>query len=455
MTKDIHDVICPFCGTLCDDLVITVTDDGKKILNVENACAIGAEKFLHSQASDRVTRPRKLLEDGSHVDITYDEAIEYTAQMLANAKKPTMYGWSSTSCEAQSVGHHIAEEVGALVDNTAAVCHGTTLIAVQNVGIPSCTLGEVKNRADRVIFWGCNPAHAHPRHMSRYSIFPRGYFTGKGHSNRKIIVVDPRKTDSSKMADVFVQIKQGYDYELLQALRAAVRGEKITGDEVAGVPTKQIYETADLLKSGRFGVIFFGMGVTQSLGKDHNIDAAICLTKDLNNYTKFSIIAMRGHYNVTGSGQVLGWQFGFPYSVDLSRGFARYNPGETGTVEVLKRKEVDAVFVLGSDPGAHFPMLCNQTIADLPSVAVDPHITPTTEICKVHVPVAFVGVEVGGNCYRMDNVPIESRKVVEPPEGMLTDEQFLKAVLSRVKELRATQSASASSKVSGSEGIKA
>jgi formylmethanofuran dehydrogenase subunit B len=91
-----------------------------------------------------------------------------------------MYGWSSTSCEAQIIGAEIAEKYGAIVDNTAAVCHGTTLIAVQNVGIPSCTLGEVKNRADRIIFWGCNSAHGHLRHMSRYSIFPRGCFTGKG-----------------------------------------------------------------------------------------------------------------------------------------------------------------------------------------------------------------------------------------------------------------------------------
>ncbi|MBN1168136.1 MAG: formylmethanofuran dehydrogenase subunit B [Methanospirillaceae archaeon] len=437
MTKTISDVICPFCGTLCDDLVVTVSDDGTKLLDVENACAIGAEKFLHSQASDRVTRPRMLQEDGSAVEVSYDEAIEYTAQLLAKAKKPLMYGWSSTSCEAQSVGSEIAEQVGAIIDNTAAVCHGTTLVAVQNVGIPSCTLGEVKNRADRIIFWGCNPAHAHPRHMSRYSIFPRGYFTGKGHKNRKLIVVDPRTTDTSSLADIHLQVEQGADYELLQALRAAVRGQELTGDIIAGVPKAKVYESAELLKSGRFGVIFFGMGVTQSLGKDHNIDAAIMLTKDLNEYTKFSIIAMRGHYNVTGSGQVLGWQFGFPYSVDLSRGFARYNPGETGSIELLKRKEADAIMVLGSDPGAHFPIRCVREIANLPSVCIDPHITPTSEICKLHVPVAFVGVEVGGNCYRMDNVPIDSRKVVEPPEGMMTDEEFLRAVNTRITEIKA------------------
>ncbi|MDI6718074.1 MAG: formylmethanofuran dehydrogenase subunit B [Methanomicrobiales archaeon] len=442
MTKLVTDVICPFCGTLCDDLEIEVSDDGKKVTGVYNACAIGAEKFLHSAAADRVTRPRMQQADGSYKEVSYDEAVEYAARVLANAKKPLMYGWSSTSCEAQSKGHEIAELVGAVVDNTATVCHGSTLIALQDVGIPSCTLGEIKNRADRILFWGCNPAHAHPRHMSRYSIFPRGFFTGKGHKGRKMIVVDPRVTDTAKLADVHLQVEQGRDYELLSALRVAIRGNKLP-DVVAGIRKERIYEAADLLKSGRFGIIFFGMGVTQSLGKNHNIDEAIMLTKDLNDYTKFSIMAMRGHYNVTGSGEVLGWQYGYPFCVDLSRGFARYNPGETSSNDLLVRGEVDAVFVIGSDPGAHFPISSVRKIAELPSVAVDPHITPTTEISKLHVPVAFVGVEVAGCCYRMDNVPIESRKVVEPPEGMLTDEEFLERVLQRVKELKAEQGAAA------------
>jgi formylmethanofuran dehydrogenase subunit B len=435
MTKTVTDVVCPFCGTLCDDLEVALTDDGKQIQDVYNACAIGAEKFLHSQAKDRITRPRLQQSDGSWKEITYDEAAEYTAQMLAKAKKPLMYGWSSTNCEAQSVGHEIAEDVGACVDNTAAVCHGTSVIAIQDIGLPTCTLGEIKNRADRIIFWGCNPAHAHPRHMSRYSMFPRGFFTGKGQHSRKIIVVDPRVTDTAKLADVHIQIRQGQDYELLTALRVAFRGEWLP-DEVAGVPQGKIRETADLMKSGRFGIIFFGMGVTQTLGKNHNIDQAISVTKDLNEYTKFSIMPMRGHYNVTGSGEVLAWQFGFPYSVDLTRGFARYNPGDTSTIDLLARGEADAVFVIASDPGAHFPISCVKEISKLPSVCVDPHMTPTAGVCKLHVPVAFVGVEVGGNAYRMDNVPIDMRKVVEPPEGMLTDEQFLIKVRDRVKQLK-------------------
>ncbi|KAF5088624.1 Formate dehydrogenase H [anaerobic digester metagenome] len=435
MTKTVPDVICPFCGTLCDDLEVVVSDDGKEILEVYNACAIGAEKFLHSQAKDRITRPRMRQEDESWKEISYDEAIEYTAQMLAEAKKPLMYGWSSTNCEAQAVGSELGELVGAVMDNTATVCHGTSLIAVQDIGIPSCTLGEVKNRADRILFWGCNPAHAHPRHMSRYSLFPRGFFTGKGHTGRKMIVIDPRPTDTARVADIHLQVEQGRDYELLSALRMAFRGEQLP-DVVAGIPKEQINAAAETLKSGRFAIIFFGMGVTQSLGKNHNIDEAIAVTRDLNEYTKAAIMPMRGHYNVTGSGQVWGWQFGFPYAVDLSRGFARYNPGETTSNDLLRRDEVDAVFVLGSDPGAHFPFSSVKKIYNLPSVVIDPHETPTSEVCKVHVPVAFVGVEVGGCAYRMDNVPIETRKVVEPPEGMMTDEEFLKRVLTRVREIK-------------------
>ncbi len=435
MAKTVTDVSCPFCGALCDDLEVTISDDGTKVLEVFNACAIGSQKFLHSASSDRVTRPRMRQEDGSYKEVTYDEAVEYTAQMLAKAKKPLMYGWSNANCEAQSVGHEIAERVGGIVDNTATVCHGPSLIAIQDVGIPSCTLGEIKNRADVVIFWGCNPAHAHPRHLSKYSIFPRGFFTGKGHKGRKMIVVDPRNTDTMKMADVGLQLEQGRDYELLSALRVAIRGEELP-DTVAGIPKERIYEAAEIMKNGRFGVIFFGMGVTQSLGKNHNIDNAIMVTKDLNEYTKFAIIAMRGHYNVTGSGQVLGWQYGFPFATDLSRGFARYNPGETTSNDLLRRGELDAVLVVASDPGSHFPISSVKEIARLPSVAIVPDINPTSEISQLHVPVAINAIETGGCCYRMDNVPIETRKVVEPPEGMLTDLEFLSRVRDRINEIK-------------------
>ena len=123
--------------------------------------------------------------------------------------KPLLYGWASTSCEAAKKGILLAEEVGAVLDSTATVCHGPSVIGIEEKGLPGATLGQVKNRADTIVFWGCNPAEAHPRHSLRYSSNSCGRFTPEGREGRKIIVVDVRETRTSKNADKFVRITPG------------------------------------------------------------------------------------------------------------------------------------------------------------------------------------------------------------------------------------------------------
>ena len=81
-------------------------------------------------------------------------------------------------------------------------------------------------------------------------------------------------------------------------------GHEILYDEVAGVPKEEIYEAVDVLKNAQFGILFFGMGITHSRGKHRNIDTAIMMVEDLNAFAKFTLIPMRGHYNVTGFNQV-------------------------------------------------------------------------------------------------------------------------------------------------------
>lgn len=90
-------------------------------------------------------------------------------------------------------------------------------------------------------------------------------------------------------------------------------------------------------------------------GKHRNIDNAIQLVIDLNAYTKFGLMPMRGHYNVNGFNQVLTWVTGYPFGVDFSRGYPRYNPGETTANDLLQRGETDMMLNIASDPGAHFP----------------------------------------------------------------------------------------------------
>jgi formylmethanofuran dehydrogenase subunit B len=333
-----------------------------------------------------------------------------------------------------------------VLDNCASICHGSSFLAIFDNGYPSCTLGETKNRADVIVYWGANPAHAHPRHMSRYSIFPRGFFTGKGHKSRKIIVVDPRHTDTAQVADIYLQVKQGYDYDLFNAFRTALRGHEIP-EEVAGIKREKILEVAEIMKKARFGTIFYGMGLCHSDGRNHNVDIAISLTRDLNDYSKWTIMAMRGHYNITGPGAVWSWQYGFPYCLDLTKkDIAHMNPGETSSIDLAMRDEVDAFFNVGTDAGAHFPIEAVKHLRKHPWVTIDPNICMASEISDLHIPVGIVGVEVPGIVYRMDNVPIQYRKVIDPPEGVISDEELFERIFKRLCELEAEEAAKAQAK---------
>jgi formylmethanofuran dehydrogenase subunit B len=419
--------------------------------------------------------------NGELREVSFEEAMEKAARILAHADYPLLYGWSSTSCEAMRVGIELAEEVGGVIDNTSTVCHGPSVLGIQDVGIPSCTLGQIRHRADLIVYWGSNPWSAHPRHIERYTSFSEGRFEKsewKGYmlknkawavrkkigsafrkvfkesapapvrirkdpfpsllkTGRKLVVVDVRRTRSAEMADYFVQVEPSRDYELFQAFRALVRDQDLDVDEVAGVPVEYLEEIADVMINCSFGVFFFGLGLTMSAGKHRNIDAAISLTRDLNMRTKFAIMPMRGHFNVSGANTVFTWQTGYPYAVDFSLGYPRYNPGETSAVEMLLRKETDAALVVASDPVSNFPKRAAEHLVKNPLIAIDPHLNATSQMADVVFPSAFVGVEAEGTAYRMDHVPLPLKKIVPPPDGILTDEEILSNLLSEVRKLKA------------------
>ena len=60
-----------------------------------------------------------------------------------------------------------------------------------------------------------------------------------------------------------------------------------------------------------------------SRGKHLNIEALMGLVRDLNEYTHFVAMSLRGHGNVTGADNVICWSTGFPFGVNLSRGYPR------------------------------------------------------------------------------------------------------------------------------------
>jgi formylmethanofuran dehydrogenase subunit B len=258
---------------------------------------------------------------------------------------------------------------------------------------------------------------------------------------RKMIVVDVRKTRSAEIADYFLQVKPNMDYELLQALRMLIFDRELDVDEVAGVPVELLEEVADVMIGCRFGILFFGLGLTMSGAKVRNIDAGISLVRDLNKRTKFTIMPMRGHFNVTGANVVFTWQTGYPYAVDFSQGFPQYNPGETSVIDILARGDSDASLIVASDPVAHFPKKAVKHLVENPLIVIDPQVTPTSMMADVVIPSAFVGIEAEGTAYRMDRVPLPLKKVVEPPATCLPDEIIIQKILKEVRRLKGGKAA--------------
>jgi formylmethanofuran dehydrogenase subunit B len=425
----IEDVVCTFCGCLCDDLVVEV--ENNRVCSVENGCTLANEKFMRDH---RLKNPIRRDGNGWKA-VSYDEAIRETAEILLDADRPLLYGWSGTHGEAQSVGVHLAELIGGVIDNTSTVCHGPSIMAIQEVGHPGCTLGQVKNRADVIVYWGANPIDAHPRHMSRYTTYADGFFIENAFRDRKVIVADVRQTESSAIADEFLKIDRGGDYAALSALRAIVRGKgDLIPSRVAGVTREQLFRVAEICMKAKFGAIFFGLGLTMSPGKYKNIRNAIELTQELNRHTKFTISPMRGHWNVYGSNEVFTWITGYPYAIDFARGIAFYNPGETTSVDILMRGECDACLVVASDPGAHFPRACAEHLARIPTVQIDPHVNATTHLATLQIPVAVTGIDAEGTAYRMDGVPIRARKLFTG--SYPNDQEILEKIFARVKEAK-------------------
>ena len=133
-------------------------------------------------------------------------------------------------------------------------------------GKVSCTLGEVKNRADFILYWGGNPAECHPRHFTKYTIMQKGKFIPEGRKGRTMVLVDIRETMSVKAADIFLQVRPGKDFEVITALRALVKGNRVDTAlvEETGLKLEQLQDLVDRMKRCKFGVIFFGMGLSVS-----------------------------------------------------------------------------------------------------------------------------------------------------------------------------------------------
>jgi formylmethanofuran dehydrogenase subunit B len=424
----IGNVVCPHCADLCDDLRLTVQED--RIAAVEVDCPAGRDFFMRHQVETEMPMIRG-------TDAAWDAAVEEAVRILGRAVSPLVVGLSATACEAQRAAVELAEVIGACIDTPYAAFYGPRALALQQVGEPTCTLGEIKNRADLVIVWGADPMVTHPRHLSRYALDPPGLFVPNGRRGRTLIVVDVCRTKTAEAADLFLQATPDHDYEILGALRARLKNRVLDVSVIGGRPLKDWEALLERMKRCRYGIVFFGTGLTMSRGGVESVAQLLHLGNDLNAYTRFSVMAMRGPLgfgNVCGSFKVLCWQTGYPFAISFARGYPRYNPGEFTASELLARQEVDAVLVVGADPLEYLTPATAAILKRLPTVVLAPRLHTTAKAATVFFPTATYGISAPGIMFRMDRIPVRTKQVLQ--STLPADAEVLGRLLSRLRALR-------------------
>ena len=411
------DVACTVCACVCDDLRVTVCDG--QIVDYQPFCSrIG--NWFEQQNSKPF--PAAI---GMGAEITFDDAIRQAAAILENSRSPLFYGLSQSSTEGQRAAVSLADYLGATIDTTASEGHAPSILALQQVGESTCSLGEIRNRADLVVYWGSDPMQWQPRHLERYSM-KAGMLTPRGRDDRTLIVVDSVRTETAELADQFLKVEKHRDFEALWTLRGLLQGNEPRPGAQTGLPLEQLRSLAEQMRNCRCGVIFFGYGlVLQPMG-NNNVQALLQLVTDLNQYTRFYARRMRVAGDVSGADSVLCWQTGYPFSVNLARGFPRYGPGEFSAAEMLERNEADAVVLIGSSRLDHFPDEALRRLAKVPTILIEhPHGNVSFEP-TVRITTAIYGIHRHGTAYRMDEIPIPLRPLL--PSTYPSDGEVLQRI---------------------------
>jgi len=399
----VENVTCLGCGCACDDIGIVVRDG--RIGEARNACHLGRRWFGDGQVPP-VTRV-----DGRHV--TLQQAVTDVATRVADAQRPFVYLAAGLSCEAQREAAAIADLLRARLDSITSTTVLPFVLAGQARGYASATLGELRNRADVVVFWGVDIAARYPRFPSRYAPDPQGIFVAEGRRSRTVIAVDIGAATATADADHRITIAPGDELATLTALVALARTPASAGRyaSVAGNTWVVARELGTALLTGRYvALVYDAEPDTRAPRSELRFEALTSLAQSLNERTRCGAVAMRAGGNRSGADSVLVAQTGYPCAVDFSRGCPRYDP------HAHSARDTDLALIVG-DPTT-MPDEIAVEVAGSSTIVVGPRASETTlGVQGIVIDTGMDGIHVAGTALRTDDVPLPLRASLRGPRS--------------------------------------
>lgn len=298
---------CILCSRNCGLLVET---DGTHITKVRGddstpsskgyICQKAARLTHYQKHEDRLQKPLKRRPDGSFEEVSWDQALGEIAAKIKTLHKAyggnafAMYGGGGQ-------GNHLGgaynrQFLHALRSYNAYNALGQEKtgdfwVNGRMFGRQTCHTTEDVEHADYLLVIGANPFQAHgiPNARDTLKHFQKD-------PNRTLVVVDPRKTETARMADLHLQVKPGTDTYLMAAMLSiivreglhdqAFLEERCRGfDEVktallkvpvadyiehTGIPAELVYEVARGYARAKRACLRIDLGIQQALNSTLN-----------------------------------------------------------------------------------------------------------------------------------------------------------------------------------------
>ncbi|MGC9194389.1 MAG: molybdopterin-containing oxidoreductase family protein [Syntrophobacteraceae bacterium] len=232
---EIHKTSCVLCAQNCgldalvqDNRIVKTRGDGANARSNGYACRKGLNVAMHQHNSDRLKFPLKRTENGFE-RISWEQAIDEIAVRLkeivaVNGPRSLAYmGGGGQGCHFEAAfGVRLLRALGSQYHYSALAqefsgmfwVHGRTLGRQYIHLIP-----DIDN-TDLMVAIGWNGMQSHqipqaPRRLQRLSKDP----------DKLLIVIDPRLSETAKIADIHLAIRPGADALLLKAMIALVLRE--------------------------------------------------------------------------------------------------------------------------------------------------------------------------------------------------------------------------------------
>jgi formylmethanofuran dehydrogenase subunit B len=395
----VENAVCLGCGCACDDIGVVI--ESGRIMEARNACPLGLRWFGDGSLPGAVVGGRSN---------AIEDVVAEIADTLRSARAPLVYLAPDLTSEAQRAAVAIADRLHAFLDGVTSATASEGILAAQRRGRAGATLGEIRNRADVLVFWATDPTLSYPRFQSRYAPNPAGVHVPNGRADRTVIAVDVGSQRGPDDADMRIQMTADEESLFLASLRGYLAGRTLGGAPIVA----RVTELATRLNRARYAVIVTDAETAPQGGTAPvmRADSLIALTQSLNATTRGSLCALRAGGNRNGADTVLTWQTGFPMAVDFSRGAPRYTP-EDATLLRLARGAIDAVLLVGAANA--LPNALAGALHDVRTIVIGPRASESTMNASICIDTGVASIHESGIAFRTDDIPLPLHAVLPTP----------------------------------------